>query len=90
MRPYLPAGARRVKAGPGCVRAPNAHHAAVQTFLLALVGIAMLATLGVLLAGVIGMARGQSSATSQRLMRYRVLFQFVALALFAALMMLLR
>lgn len=62
----------------------------MQTMMIVLVGIAMLATLGVLLAGVIGMARGQSSETSQRLMRYRVLFQFVALALFAVLMLLVR
>lgn len=62
----------------------------MQTALTLLVGAAMLATLGVLVAGLIGMARGVEGGTSQRLMRYRVLFQFLALALFAALMMLIR
>lgn len=50
----------------------------------------MLATLGVLAAGLVGLARGQSSATSQRLMRYRVLFQFLALVIFALLLATLR
>jgi hypothetical protein len=62
----------------------------MQTLLTVLVGVAMLATLGVLIAGMIGMARGADGGTSQRLMRYRVLFQFIALALFAVLMMLVR
>ena len=62
----------------------------MQTALTLLVGAAMLATLGVLVAGLIGMARGVEGGTSQRLMRYRVLFQFLALALFAVLMMLIR
>ncbi|WPB85216.1 twin transmembrane helix small protein [Sediminicoccus rosea] len=59
----------------------------MQTFLTILVALAMLATLGVLFAGLIGMARGVSGATSQKLMRYRVLLQGAALVLFALLML---
>ncbi len=62
----------------------------MQTFLTILVGIAMLATLGVLFAGLIGMARGAPAATSQKWMRYRVLLQGAALVLFALLMLSLR
>jgi hypothetical protein len=59
----------------------------MQTFLTILVVLAMLATLGVLFAGLIGMARGSSAASSQKLMRYRVLLQGAALLLFALLML---
>ncbi len=62
----------------------------MQTILTVLVALAMLATLGVLVAGMVGMARGGDSGTSQKLMRYRVLFQFLALLLFGALMLLLK
>ncbi len=60
------------------------------TLLSVLVGLAMLGTLGVLFAGMIGMARGASGEQSNRLMRWRVLLQFVALALFALLLTLLK
>ncbi len=59
----------------------------MQTFLFILVAIAMLATLGVLFAGLIGMARGAPAATSQKWMRYRLLLQGAALVLFALLML---
>ena len=63
----------------------------MTTILTMLVGIAMLATLGVLLAGILGMAGGRGdSARSQVLMRWRVLLQFVALVLFAILLLLLK
>lgn len=62
----------------------------MTTFLTILVGVAMLATLGVLFAGLIGMARGASGETSQKLMRYRVLLQGAALLLFGVLMLLLK
>ncbi|MCW8087046.1 twin transmembrane helix small protein [Sabulicella glaciei] len=62
----------------------------MTTFLTFLVGAAMLAVLGVLFAGLIGMARGGSAQTSQKLMRYRVLLQGLALLLFAVLMLLMR
>jgi len=62
----------------------------MQTILTVLVALAMFATLGVLVAGLVGMARGGDRGFSQKLMRYRVLFQFLALILFAALMMLIK
>ena len=61
------------------------------TFLTILVGITMLATLGVLLAGILGMAGGQgNSQRSQTLMRWRIGLQFLALALFAILLLVIR
>ncbi len=62
----------------------------MTTFLTILVALAMLATLGVLFAGLLGMARGGSSETSQKLMRWRVVAQGVALLLFGVLMLLLK
>ena len=50
----------------------------------------MLATVGVLLAGMIGMVRGASPEQSNRLMRWRVLLQGCALILFVILLSLLR
>jgi hypothetical protein len=62
----------------------------MNTFFMIAVGLAMLATLGVLMAGVIGMARGGPghAQRSNKLMRYRVLLQAVAIALFALFMLL--
>jgi len=63
----------------------------MTTFLSILVAIAMLATLGVLMAGMFGLVRGNSDPQrSNRLMRYRVMLQAIALALFALLMTLLK
>jgi hypothetical protein len=63
----------------------------MTTFLTILVVIAMLATLGVLVAGMVGLVRGTSDPRkSNRLMRYRVMLQAAALALFALLMTLLK
>ncbi|TQF76501.1 twin transmembrane helix small protein [Elioraea sp. Yellowstone] len=62
----------------------------MKTVLTILVVAAMLATLGVLLAGVVGLARGADPARSNALMRWRVLLQFTALALLFLLMWLLR
>ena len=59
----------------------------MQTILMILVAIAMLGTLGVLFAGLIGMARGVDGGVSQKLMRYRVLLQGAALVLFGLLML---
>jgi hypothetical protein len=52
-----------------------------------LLGLAMAATVGVLVAGLINFARkggsgGDGGATSNKLMQARVIFQFAALALF--------
>jgi len=57
-----------------------------------LIVLAMLATLGVLFAGVIGMARrgNTASAKSNKLMQWRVILQGIALLLFAIFMMLYR
>jgi hypothetical protein len=58
----------------------------MTTFLIILVAAAMLATLGVLLAGVFGLARGSDPMRSNVLMRWRVVLQGVALLLFLLLM----
>jgi hypothetical protein len=50
-----------------------------------LIAIAMLMTLGVLFTGLLAMARGGefNAKWGNRLMRYRIVFQGIALALFA-------
>ncbi|WP_119169357.1 twin transmembrane helix small protein [Algihabitans albus] len=57
----------------------------MQTTMLVLIGIAMLMTLGVLFTGLLVMARGGSfnAKWGNKLMRYRIVCQGVALALFA-------
>ena len=63
----------------------------VKTFLAICVAILMLATLGVLFAGLLGLVRGGGDpARSNALMRWRVILQGAALLLFALLMSLLR
>jgi Hypoxia induced protein conserved region len=63
----------------------------MKTILIILVGLGMLGTLGVLLAGLVGLARGdENGARSNALMRWRVLLQGTTLALFALLVLLLR
>ncbi len=63
---------------------------AVKTFLTILIAILMFATLGVLFAGLIGLARdGHDPARSNRLMRWRIILQGSALLLFMLLMSLL-
>ena len=58
-------------------------------FFVVLVVIAMLATLGVLLTGVIGMATGSTfyQRNANKLMRTRVILQAIALAFFAILLL---
>ena len=53
----------------------------MQTFLFILIAIAALATLYVLVKGVIGMAQGKdlTGMRSQQLMRQRVMFQAIAI-----------
>jgi len=58
----------------------------MTTFLILLVAAAMLATLGVLLAGVVGLAREVDPARSNVLMRWRVVLQAAALGLFLLLL----
>jgi len=59
-------------------------------FLIALVGILMFATLGVLVLGLVGLVRTPDPARSNRLMQWRVLLQGAAILLFAIMMGLLR
>jgi hypothetical protein len=63
----------------------------VKTFLTLLIGLLMLATLGVLFAGLLGLVRGGGDPQrSNVLMRWRIILQGAALLLFALLMALLR
>jgi len=64
----------------------------MTTFFTFAVGIAMVATLGVLIFGLVSMARGGpgGAARSNKFMRYRVILQAAAIGLFALLMMLTR
>jgi len=56
-----------------------------------MIGVLMLATLAVLITGMVGMVRGGGDpARSNRLMRWRVILQGAALLLLALLMTLLR
>lgn len=63
----------------------------MRTFLVIMIGVLMLATLAVLITGMVGMVRGGGDpARSNRLMRWRVILQGAALLLLALLMTLLR
>ena len=53
----------------------------MESFLHYLTPVAMGLVVLVLLAGLVNMARGGSGNTSQKLMRWRVLMQFVALVI---------
>ena len=63
----------------------------MRTFLVVMIAMLMLATLGVLIVGMVGLVRGGGDpARSNRLMRWRVILQGAALLLLAILMTLLR
>jgi hypothetical protein len=63
----------------------------VKTILVIVIVLLMLATLGVLFAGLLGLVRGGGNpARSNQLMRWRVILQGAALLLFALLMTVLR
>lgn len=63
----------------------------VKTFLTVVLVVLMLATVGVLFAGLIGLtAASGDPRRSNRLMRWRVILQAAALLIFALLMLLLR
>lgn len=68
-------------------RAGAAYVSGMTQVLGILLAITMLAVLGVLLAGMVGVAQGGSPERSNRLMRWRVLLQGVAIGLFALLML---
>ncbi|NKE44475.1 twin transmembrane helix small protein [Roseomonas frigidaquae] len=61
----------------------------MTTFLTVLVGLSMFATLGVMFAGMLGLARNEAAggARSNRLMRWRVALQGVTLVLFLILIL---
>jgi hypoxia induced protein len=62
----------------------------MHAFLTVLIGILMLATLGVLIAGMVGLVREGNPRRSNRLMQWRVVLQAAAIVLFAIMMSLLR
>ena len=63
----------------------------MKTLLMILVGLGMLATLGVMLAGMVGLVRGdENGGRSNALMRWRVILQGITLALFALLVLVMR
>ena len=63
----------------------------MTVFLLILVGLGLAATLGVLIAGLVGVVRGGGDPVkSNKLMQWRVLLQGATLLLLAILMLLLR
>lgn len=62
----------------------------MHVFLTVLLGILMLATLGVLIAGMVGMVRQTDPRRSNKLMQYRVLLQGLTILLFVILVSLLR
>jgi hypothetical protein len=62
----------------------------MHAFLTVVIGILMLATLGVLIAGMIGLVREGDPRRSNKLMQWRVLLQGAAILLFVILMSLVR
>ncbi len=61
------------------------------TFVAILTGLAMLGTLGTLFAGMLGIVRGANDpGRSNALMRWRVMLQGLAIALFIVLLLMLR
>jgi hypothetical protein len=63
----------------------------MRGFVIALIGLLMLGTLGVLIAGMVGLVRSDTDPMrSNRLMRWRVILQGAALLLMALLMLALR
>ena len=63
----------------------------MTTFVTILVVFAMLGTVGMLLAGLVGVARGSPDpARANRLMRWRVVLQGAAVLLFVLLLMIMR
>ena len=62
----------------------------MHAIFIALIVLALLAILGVLATGIVGLFRGQSPRQSNRLMWYRVALQFAALVLMALLMLTVR
>lgn len=77
------AGGGGLLVGSGC----TPHIAGMVTVLSILVAISMAATLGVLFAGMLGVAqRNPDAQRSNRLMRWRIIMQGVTIALFVLLL----
>lgn len=74
----------------GVTSAEYTYHRGMHTFLNILVGLVLLSVLGVLAAGMIGIARGTDPRRSNKLMQWRVMVQGGALILIVLLMSLLR
>jgi hypothetical protein len=66
------------------------HFKRMHTFFTVLMGILLLSVLGVLVTGMVGMARGVDPRRSNRLMQWRIVLQAAAILLFAIMMSLLR
>ncbi len=63
----------------------------MTTVLMVLTGLAMLATLGTLFAGMLGLVKGSNNpGRSNALMRWRVMLQGLSLALFVLLLLFMR
>ena len=64
----------------------------MTTLAIIMMVVAMLVTVGILFAGIMGMARGGefNQKWGNRLMRYRIVAQFIALVMFGISIMLLR
>ena len=73
-----------------CALPGPCHLLPMQTIVTILLGIAMLGVLGVLFAGMVGLARGQDGAQSNTLMRWRLWLQGIALGLFVILVLIMR
>ena len=72
----------------GCtIRPPRPNVRAMTKFLTVLLFAVMLAVLGVLFTGIIGVARGMDPQRSNRLMRWRVILQGCALLIFVLLIL---
>ena len=75
----------------GASWAPVAYPGQMKTLLTVLIALLMFATLGVLIAGMVGLVRGGGDPRrSNKLMQWRIILQGAALLLFALLMTLLR
>ncbi len=64
--------------------------AAMHIFLTISIGVLLFATLGVLIAGMVGMVRETDPRRSNKLMQWRVILQGMTILLFVILMSLLR
>ena len=87
VRAPRPRGGRStIAGGTGSQTGATFYAAAMAKIIITLLVINMLAVLGVLLAGFVGVARGASPARSNQLMRWRIILQASAICLFVLLM----